>query len=56
MKKGKRSYQKPQIKEVKLIPEDAVLANCKATVAASQNSKSGRCQTTAACENRLLGS
>jgi hypothetical protein len=53
MKKGRRSYQKPQIKEVNLIPEDAVLQNCKSTGA---NSKSGRCQSAAACDNRVVGS
>lgn len=57
MKKGRRSYQKPQIKEVKLISEEAVLTICKA---ASPNlgSKAGRCQSAllGACDNRVVGS
>lgn len=55
MKKGRRSYQKPQIKEVKLIPEDAVLQNCKSATPVTA-SKAGRCQSAAACANRVLGS
>jgi hypothetical protein len=54
MKKGKRSYQKPQIKEVRLIPEEAVLANCKS--ATGTNSKSPRCRSIAACTNKAVGS
>ena len=27
----KKSYKKPQLQEVKLVPEEAVLANCKCT-------------------------
>ena len=42
----KRPYRKPQIEEVKLIPEEAVLTNCKTA--------SGRGSTTRACSaNRL---
>ena len=26
---GRRSYKKPEISEVKLVPEEAVLSNCK---------------------------
>ncbi len=50
----KKKYQTPQIKEVKLSPEDAVLSNCKNT--GTVNSKSGRCQEKAACTNRIVGS
>lgn len=54
MKKGRRSYQKPQIKEVNLIPEDAVLQNCKSATGAT--SKAGRCRSSANCANRVVGS
>jgi hypothetical protein len=54
MKKGRRSYQKPQIKEVKLIPEDAVLQNCKSSVGATKTAS--RCASSANCDNRIVGS
>jgi hypothetical protein len=53
MKKRKK-YQKPEIKVVKLTPEDAVLANCKADGGA--NMVAGRCSRIAACTNMSLGS
>lgn len=31
----KKPYQKPQLQEVKLIPEEAVLTNCKTTTASA---------------------
>lgn len=54
MKKGKRPYQKPQIKEVKLIPEEAVLAHCKSSV--GSNNKFGRCRSSAFCTAKTVGS
>ena len=50
-----KRYQKPEITEVTLIPEEAILANCKAATPVT-SSKSRRCQSDAACGNRILGS
>lgn len=54
MEKGKRSYQKPQIKEVKLVPEEAVLLNCKAVTGA--NRAAPKCRSVSACTNLAAGS
>lgn len=54
MKKGRRPYQKPRIEEIKLAPEEAVLANCKSS--AGTNKNPGRCQSVATCKNGILGS
>jgi len=40
----KKSYKKPQLQEVKLVPEEAVLTNCKTTA-----SRSNRTCTNASC-------
>jgi len=37
MKNIKKSYSKPQIKKVKLIPEEAVLGTCKNDLGAGPN-------------------
>lgn len=46
MKKNtvKKIYSKPQLKQVKLLPEEAVLSNCKA-VAGSGGAKKCNCAT-----------
>ena len=54
MKKEKKFYQKPQIKEVKLVPGEAVLMGCKST--GSAGSKAGRCQSVSTCNNRAVDS
>ena len=46
----KKSYKKPQLQEVKLIPEEAVLTACKAT--ATTRSGTRPCN----CANRFQGS
>ena len=51
----KKKYQKPQIKEVRLTPEEAVLAQCKAPTGSAQASQPARCKTPT-CANRLQGS
>jgi hypothetical protein len=47
---GKRSYQKPQIKEVKLTIEDTLLTSCRSVAASRVNSRRGTtcraCRTT----------
>lgn len=50
----RKAYGKPQINQVKLVPEDAVLAGCKLSGVAtgSSNKNAGRCNTaTQACQN-----
>ena len=57
MKKGRKPYQKPQIKEVKLIPEEAVLTNCKSNLGTNKGGTgSGRCVSDVGCGSRLVGS
>jgi hypothetical protein len=51
----KKKYQKPKIKEVKLTPEDAVLAQCKAPTGSANLSQPTRCKGPT-CANRLQGS
>lgn len=46
---NKKSYSKPQIKKVKLIPEEAVLGGCKQAVGA--NKTAARCASAATCPN-----
>ena len=50
----KRPYQKPEIKEVMLTPEDAVLANCKRTTGG--NKSAGRCRDSSKCTASTAGS
>lgn len=49
----KQAYRKPEIKKVKLAPQEAVLSFCKNVGA---NFRSGRCQGDPACTNRNTGS
>lgn len=50
----KKPYQKPQIKEVKMVPQEAFLANCKAQ--STSNPSQGRCYLKGGCGNRTIGS
>ena len=50
----KKQYQKPEVKEVMLTPEDAVLANCKAATGANKNP--ARCRSLATCLTSTMGS
>ncbi len=50
----KKSYQKPVVNKIKLMPEDAVLATCKGPI--GTNSSSSRCRNVAACSNKAQGS
>jgi hypothetical protein len=55
MKKGRRPYQKPQIKEVKLIPEEAVLKVCKSPV--GTGARPGNCRGSGLiCRIKAVGS
>jgi hypothetical protein len=51
--KAKRLYNKPKISKVRLLPEEAVLQNCK-TASTVKNNKCEPTPTT--CNNRVLGS
>jgi len=43
----KRHYEKPQLQEVKLVPEEAVLAACKTTASrANRGCTNSRCAAT----------
>lgn len=44
----KKAYQKPQLQEVKLVPEEAVLAGCK-TTATARTGNSRPCGPTSSC-------
>jgi hypothetical protein len=46
---ARRPYHKPQLEEVQLVAEEAVLMNCKGTASAGKNSV-GCKPTTAACK------
>lgn len=50
----KKVYQKPEMKEVMLTPEDAVLANCKRTAGGSKNP--ARCRSLGSCPSKIQGS
>ena len=50
----KKLYKKPEIKKVKLTPEDAVLANCKGPTGSNKNS--GRCRSAGNCKSNAAGS
>jgi hypothetical protein len=52
-KKSKRLYNKPTISQVRLLPEEAVLQNCKA---ASATNRTNQCGTLAKCSNKDVGS
>jgi len=49
----KKSYQRPEIKRVNLVPEEAVLTGCK-TAAGTAKSASRKCRST--CVSNLAGS
>lgn len=49
----KKKYQTPQIKEVKLSPEDAVLTGCKT---ATGTAKTKTCKGPTTCVNNVLAS
>ena len=49
----KRSYQKPEIKTVNLVPEEALITGCKSTMTGAGKQ---RCAESAGgCDNRLQG-
>jgi hypothetical protein len=50
----KRPYSKPDIKQVALRPEEAVLGACKATSGGGSGPGSGNCRTPSPCSS--LGS
>lgn len=54
MPSAKKPYTKPEVKEVKLIAEEAILANCKR--ATGSYSKAPRCRDAALCTNKAAGS
>ncbi len=49
----RRAYKKPQVKKVKLTPQDAVLTGCKTSMNGVGGGK--KCSETG-CTNRLAGS
>ena len=51
---AKRPYSKPEIKQVALRPEEAVLGACKATSGGGSGPGSGNCRTPSPCSS--LGS
>ena len=50
----KKIYRKPEVKEVRLTPEDAVLANCKSP--SGTNKQAGRCRSAGNCKSGVAGS
>ncbi len=50
----KNDYQKPQIRQVELVAQDSVLANCKS--ATGTNRSTGRCREVGNCTNKIVGS
>ncbi len=44
----KKSYQKPEIKEVKLTIEDTLLTACRASTTSRINARSGNCRACSA--------
>lgn len=51
--KLKKAYHKPEIKQVKLVPEEAVLQFCKTTFGLERTD--GKCRTASNCQNKALG-
>lgn len=51
--KLKKAYHKPEIKQVKLVPEEAVLQFCKTTVGSFKGP--GRCVSVGNCQNKAPG-
>jgi hypothetical protein len=49
----RKQYQKPELKEVKLLPDEAVLAFCKGAGTARGTR---RCRTVGRCQNNRFGS
>lgn len=49
----RRQYQKPELKEIKLLPDEAVLGICKGAGTAPRNR---RCRTVGRCRNNRFGS
>ncbi len=47
---SKKPYQKPQLQEVKLVPEEAVLAACK--TATGRGTGTRTCRTSSTCTGR----
>lgn len=52
----KRQYQRPDMKEVSLTPEDAVLANCKSNGSNKNNAAPIKCRSIKACTASARGS
>jgi hypothetical protein len=52
--KAKRLYNKPKISKVRLLPEEAVLQNCKA-VGINRNASTSKCSS-GACNVSAVGS
>ncbi|RZB30191.1 MAG: hypothetical protein SRB1_02471 [Desulfobacteraceae bacterium Eth-SRB1] len=52
--KAKRLYNKPKISKVRLLPEEAVLQNCKA-LGSNKGAATNKCSA-GACNSRLVGS
>lgn len=51
---AKRQYQRPEIKKVKLTPEETVLQVCKTATGTAQSNR--RCHQTGNCNNNATGS
>ena len=52
--KAKKSYQRPEIKKVNLVPQEAVLTICKAASGTAKNA--GRTCRSTGCINNTVGS
>lgn len=48
-KRARRSYRKPQLEQVRLVAEEAVLTNCKAVSGGSPNKATGQCNVGVLC-------
>ena len=55
-KEVKKLYEKPSIKKVKLVPEEAVLAGCKTGTAGGWGNSPQRCKLRVGTECLAMGS
>ena len=50
----KKQYQKPEIRKIKLAPEECCITGCKTTAGTSKSGNN--CHKTGACKNNAAGS
>ena len=50
----KKSYRKPEVRRIKLAPEECCIAGCKTASGTAKSNQ--RCHKTGACANNAVGS